>query len=280
MVGRTVDYYMGPYSPNLKPGVQRVRISDTGGATADLRDFMELKSIIVRSHGTDGSEKSGKIAPIATAGNFKYPPLKEKEKRLLFRMDYFSSLIKQAYNVLSNKEIVAHWCFEDEDRTQWILEIVIDSLCKANWNAESMFSVFEAILDVHDSIENWRVETAMNVEENGMMDVINYYKDRYPKFTVICLQHTIQYLKQFPMIAGYLYATRKIWWDNSLQSWFASRLDPLPPNSNDELVPLAKELKELYDGNLQLKQPVDYKSLWTPSSLKGTKPCKLYVQKF
>jgi len=188
-------------------------------------------------------------------------------------------LIKQAYNVEANCQIVSHWCWEDEERTQWILEILIDLICKAHWNAcDHLFKTFESVLELHDSIEEWRVELAFNLEDNGVIDVINYYKDRYPKFTQTCIKFTLQAVHQYPTVAGFLYASRKDWW-SWLEPWLKSRLVLVP--STDELVEITKELTDLTEGRLQIKNGIDYTPLWKhPLQHDPTKHYKLFLQKF
>jgi len=278
IVGLLVDYYMGPFSPNLKPGQQRIRIGDNN-APADLKYFMMALATCIRSHGTDGSNTSGSIPPTAIEGNSEYPPLSENEKRLLFNKEFFSSFIKQGYHIESTRDIVAHWSCDDKERTQWMLEIIMDLICRANWNAcDNLFASFEAMLEVQDSIVSWRVEIALNLTDNGMMDIINHYKDRYPKFTQSCIKFVTGLILQIPMVAAYLYSTRKEWWpwlEMHLKSRIAQQPEP-------ELTYIYQLFKDFIDLKLTEKKfDIDYTALWKPSQQdKDAKLYKLYIQKF
>lgn len=277
IVAMLVDYYMGPFSPNLRPGVQRVRIGDNN-SPADLHKFMQAMAICVRSQATDGYSKSGKIPENAMPGNIEYPLLQDKDKRLLFNKDFFSSLIKQGYNVKANQEIVAHCAWEDQERSQWMLEILMDLICKANWNAcDNLFAAVEAMLEVRDSIESWRVEVTLNGRENGMMDVINYYRDRYPKFTQTCVKFTLRLLNRFPLVAAYLYHTRKEWW-GWLEPWLKSRISHSA--TDGELSGLFRDLQDFVDGKLAIKGEEDFKTLWREDVERDHKKFKLFIQKF
>ncbi len=278
-VGLLVDYYMGPFSPNLKPGQQRVRIGDNN-SPADLKYFMMVMATCIRSHATDGSHKSGKLPPTAFEGNTEYPPLTEAEKRLLFNKEFFSSFLKQGYHIESTRDIVAHWTFEDKERTQWMLEVIMDMICRANWNAcDNLFSSLEAIIEVGDSIEAWRVEVALNITDNGLMDIINHYKDRYPKFTQSCIKFVTVAFSRFQAVAGYLYYTRKDWWpwlDIHLKSRIAQQPEP-------ELNVMYQSFIDFLANNLPEKKfDGDYTSTWKPAQDKeaNSKFYKLYIQKF
>jgi hypothetical protein len=279
IVGLTVDYYMGPFSPNLKPNQQRTRIGDTN-SPADLKYFMMVMAIGVRSHATEGSAKSGQIPPTAFEGNSEFPPLPDEERRLLFNREFFASMIKQGYHVESTRDILAHWTFEDMERTQWMLEILMDLICRANWNAcDNLFAAFEALLEVHDSIEYWRVEVALNLVDNGMLDIINHYKDRYPKFTQTCIKFVTQLMYEFPLCAAYMYFTRKDWWP-WLEVHLKSRIAQQP--SDPELALLNTQFQDFLLLKFDMKVKTDYSNLWKPPVDKeaNARYYKLMIQKF
>jgi len=184
--------------------------------------------------------------------------------------------------VEANREIVAHCTWEDEERTQWMLEILMDLICKANWNAcDNLFAAVEAMLEVHDSIEAWRIEVTLNVHmtDNGLIDIINYYKDRYPKFTQTCIKFTVKIIHEFPLAAAYLYHHRKEWWI-WLEPWLRSRNSQ--HTSDSELAALLRELKDFTDGKLETKHEEDYKTLWKQDTEREreSKNYKLFIQKF
>ena len=271
LVGTLVDFYMGPFSPNLKPNQQRVRIGDST-SSADLRYFMKCLSIMVTNHSTDATNNSNKI-PHTAQQNKVYLPLQESEKKLLFHREFFSSLIKQGYHVESTQDIVAHWCFEDINKTKWMLELIMEGICRANWDAcDYLFAAFIAVFSIEDSLKFTRIQLCLSYKDNGMLDIIYHYRDRYPKFTHTCIKFLSELSQEYSLCAAYLYATKQEWWP-----WFQSYLISRVQAEDTVFTSLMYFFESLIDNTLQTKFTEEYTQLWNQEI--PTTDHKLFIHK-
>lgn len=213
IVGELVDYYMGPYSPNLRVGSTRVRIGETN-VPCDLKTFIISLALMVRSQATDGSIKIKQLPPTILDPTVEAIPLSNFDKRMLFDRDFFSNFVKQVHHPASTIEIVSHVAWEDAERSRWFVEILMELVCRSNWDeCGGYFSILTSLLQIQDSLIKFRVACIFNLNDGGILHTILYYRKRFPKFATSCVVFVRESLDIFPEVGRFLYAYRKEWWD-------------------------------------------------------------------
>jgi hypothetical protein len=195
--------------------------------------------------------------------HYEPPTLTDSDKRLLFNRDFFVSLIKQGYNVIANAEICCHLSCEDKDRSMWIIDILLELIAKASYSGcDPMFDVLQPVLTVQDSLSIWRVQYIIRGAPNSVLEIINYYKARYPKFTLVVIQFLVRLLRDDPLAASYLYSIRDSWWH-----WLEPYLNDKNFHSssygnyvsNDiEMLEAHAEFVNFIQGKLETKHSIDY----------------------
>ena len=63
---------------------------------------------------------------------------------------------------------MTHLAWENRERSQWILSVVIDTLFRSVPMVDGMLRL-EGIIGLRDSLVAWRVRLALNYENNGLL---------------------------------------------------------------------------------------------------------------
>ncbi len=233
----------------------------------DLKNFYKTLSICVLS--------CGKLPPTATAGDEEYFPL--SEQTLLFNEDVMFQLFRKMNlgDVTSATNIVIHLAFEDQERSHWILEILMELISRAGWDqCDNYFSCLESMLGIQDSLTIWRTEVTLSQTSNGLMKVIHIYQSRYPTFSLTCLKFISGLFSRFPNVAAYMYYAKNQWWTwvqkflkNAKYGQFAAF----------DVGSILQTCNDFVDGNLELQ--IEYKKTWIPQYSNkrfDVLKCKLY----
>lgn len=212
-VGMLVDYYMGPFSPYLKKNTHRVTIGDPPRESAELEEFMEAMMNVVKATACSGYLATGRRPETAWPDDPELARMGLKDRRLMFNREYFSSLLKQMYHLGTNVALCAHFSWEDEERTVWLLELILKAVASDD-NAPKILPVLDRMLRLRDSIRQWRVTLALNPKGNGLLYQFDRSNANAPVFGLLCAEFVLKQFEENPTTAAYLYKTRDLWWSD------------------------------------------------------------------
>jgi len=216
-----IDYYMGEYSP-YRPTPQyppRVKLGDRS-QTVKLVTFMEALAAHVRASTHEGIVASGKKPPTLYVDERQHVsdiiPLHSICGNLLFNRDFFNSLIRQSYCPEGNQEIIQHVSFEDKPKSEFVMDVVMETLGKAyDSNIDSMLTAVEAIISINDSLQRYRIEKCLNhwdpkdsnLNSGILPSLIEGKMQKYLKYLVFI----VRLIQKYKVVAEFLYETRDTW---------------------------------------------------------------------
>jgi hypothetical protein len=95
---------------------------------------------------------------------------------LFSKKDMFKSLIKQSYDLETNKSIVKHWSFNDEAKSRWIIDICLSAFDSSFMDDKPKFplniaNVFKTIIsEVEDDFVQMRIKLIFEKKTNQYND--------------------------------------------------------------------------------------------------------------
>eukprot|EP01091_Cochliopodium_minus_P001006 TRINITY_DN1088_c0_g1_i6.p1 TRINITY_DN1088_c0_g1~~TRINITY_DN1088_c0_g1_i6.p1 ORF type:complete len:2413 (+),score=944.25 TRINITY_DN1088_c0_g1_i6:3-7241(+) len=113
-----IDWYMGSLSP--KSGYGRTQLG-TYSENAKLVEYFRCFEGVLLTMRT-----KSKTRPPTSLGD-ENPEMDEDSSRFFNNKEMFTSLIKQSYDLETNKSIVKHWSYNDEDKSRWIIEVCLNA---------------------------------------------------------------------------------------------------------------------------------------------------------
>lgn len=232
-----LDYYMGEYSPYLRPDVSnRPRLGERNGSPADLREFFWAISNMVRHTRTEGWTKVAPLRPPTAYPDDVYElcsPMDRSARELLWNRDLVQSLVRQAYNLEANVEIFHHCCWEDRTRSTWLIDCVADTLSKLTQESQldNVLGSIRAVITIRDTLQRWRIEQMMNYrmpEEGAQPGVLRtMYIVRVSTSSALPLPKMVDAIFALaevePELGNYLFDVREHW--HWLPGWLAERLE-------------------------------------------------------
>ncbi|KAL6077589.1 USP domain-containing protein [Balamuthia mandrillaris] len=215
MIGVLVDYYMGEYSP-YKRSARRDRLGD-GTQSLELKEFMDALAALVRASATGGYLKTGTLPPTCFEDDKELAIPTVKCRRLLFNKDFYQSLMKQGYSLRVNSVICQHLAWEDEERSYWLLQLLLQILpteSAADHQGHLLYAL-EAVLTLRDSLSHWRAALALNweAESNGLLDLLQRYhqNNTHASFFYQGVFFLTRFIFDNSVATAYLYRTKDHW---------------------------------------------------------------------
>ena len=167
--------------------------------------------------------------------------------------DMFKSLIKQSYDLETNKSIVKHWSFNDESKTRWIIDICLSAFSysfneknpKYSLNIVNLFKTL--ISEVEDEFVQLRIQLIL--KPTFHTTVFNtLYSNRSNSTTVFQAIGALTSLLPDENSAGHELATFYLYQVREDLSWILSFLEK---NSNQPLCEnFLKRWSLLFEGKL------------------------------
>jgi len=172
-----IDWYMGSLSPKINYGR-----SQLGGhnESAKLMEYFRCFEGVLLTMKTNS-----KIRPPTTLGDDN-PEMDEDSYYFFTKKDMFKSLIKQSYDLETNKSIVKHWSFNDEEKTRWIIDICLSAFDssfsedKAKYPLNIANVLKTLIADVNDDFVPLRIVLIFKKRKSN-----NYYNNDSSFFSVL-----------------------------------------------------------------------------------------------
>jgi len=253
MIGILIDYYMGDFSPYKKHS-GRAKIGDKQG-DLNLTFFMDLLAICVAA--TEKKCKaSGAKPPTCNPEDKELAWAPQKCMHLLSHKEAFASLLKQCYNANCNKVLVQHLCWEDEERTYWILQIILSNVKSSDSTLKgSVVYVLESLFDIlelRDSLQQWRITVSLGNQTHGLLDIMDRTKQSPGQLLPIC-SFLHRCLVSNPVVTAYLFKVRDSfgWLEKYLQ-------DPDPTFIHMTTYNVDSPTDDIRDVNAKLKPFWDF----------------------
>jgi hypothetical protein len=162
---------MGPYSPDWHGQGSNRELISTGTGT-NLMEFMFALSNLIRACHNDSSQNKSVPPPNSLEPLMLRSP---RDTKFLYKADFFFCLLKQAYNSDANIQICKHLTWEDEQRTEWLLSLILQIKTDNHFFTKNFLEILLHLLAVEDSISQWRVALALNYNGRGFMYHLHHY---------------------------------------------------------------------------------------------------------
>jgi len=100
-----------------------------------------------------------------------------RDFKFFFKREFFTSILKYAYNLKANVEMCNYLCWEDNYKSDYILSVCWDNLADPLACGHYIFEVVDSILSLDDSMAKWRVAVALD-QERGLLHTLKVFQDR------------------------------------------------------------------------------------------------------
>jgi len=203
IVARLIDYYMGHHAPLWKGHPkEHDRISLGNFETNEvpnLSDHMStLRNAIMSCHNRVSEEKN--LFP-----GEQLLSLTKLDNQYLYIPEFYSSLLKQCYSFDTNRSITRRLCYEDEERTRWVLDRFFSSIFRSERDQfPDIPPVLGDLLCLNDSLRMWRVALFIGHEEKGIIFCIDDLINNETYKSIQLLNMLIEVMKSDPVVAGYI----------------------------------------------------------------------------
>jgi len=223
-----LDYYMGEFSKYREGPHLRPKIGDKS-QPADLVDFWLLVVNLLRSIRTDGVLHAGRPSPYGWPDDdFAQLTAWDKcSKKMFWQKELMGSVIRQAYNLKANYDLIRASSWEDQEHSQWFIELISESLLKSSAESSTVYenwlSATEAILSIEDSITPWRLECFFGTSVEPPAGVVaaasllRHLRDKARLSPVVGIppvkltEFLVHTISTFPHVQQYLYQIRETW---------------------------------------------------------------------
>jgi ubiquitin C-terminal hydrolase len=216
VIAQMVDYYMGSYSPYYESRhIQRTSLGDS--SHMDFKEFVAALANAVCSCYTKVPPDDAAPPPLPPTACPDEPllPWSCIDRAFLFNESFFDSLLKQGYNNSAVAKIVQHLAWENMALTVWIAQILFQAMWKCEVRQfHNTLNVLEELLNVHDSLQVWRIAVLLNYKNGGLLNVMAKMKNT-SDFPALKIDEVLTFLPNLlqsnVLFAGYLFETRQAW---------------------------------------------------------------------
>eukprot|EP01118_Nematostelium_gracile_P001858 TRINITY_DN11925_c0_g1_i1.p1 TRINITY_DN11925_c0_g1~~TRINITY_DN11925_c0_g1_i1.p1 ORF type:complete len:471 (+),score=137.56 TRINITY_DN11925_c0_g1_i1:68-1414(+) len=99
-------------------------------------------------------------SPVQTEG--KVFDLHELDQERLFDKNFFSKIIREAVNIEATAKMAIHLCWDNKNASKFFINLVKEGISKGTADQfKPFFKILTALLSVKDSIQVWRIDTAL-----------------------------------------------------------------------------------------------------------------------
>eukprot|EP01102_Stenamoeba_stenopodia_P022961 TRINITY_DN9765_c0_g1_i2.p1 TRINITY_DN9765_c0_g1~~TRINITY_DN9765_c0_g1_i2.p1 ORF type:complete len:1188 (+),score=227.80 TRINITY_DN9765_c0_g1_i2:326-3565(+) len=163
-ISQLIDFYLADESPTIKnaqPKSKRIRMGDKA-SSPNVSFMVDIISTLVRGSATNVHKEFG--VPPTQIQDGAIIAISTEDMALLHCPTFYQRIIKEAANIPATIEIVTHLCWENEDTSKTLIEVITSGINHVEYEYfKSYFEVFTALLDVDDSKRKWRVSLAMEL---------------------------------------------------------------------------------------------------------------------
>jgi hypothetical protein len=259
---------MGSYSPYKRASRLPLLSKPESGSSQQLPDmthFMWTLSNMICACHNDSTEKfSGIVLPTT----FSICPLIQRhaeDVKYIYDKKLFTSLLKQAYNIESNKLILTHLCWEDKNRSSWIVYLLKENFLSID--VHNYISYAKCIFNISDGLAMWRCNLLLNYTGRTLLEQLGSdYSGRDKLGTG--LTFLIESIKTKPIVAGWFKKSSNGALKNSIVYSVDTAVKNLGQFKSEsrqklisELLSLKKEFISFFEGTLEVEIhefPADY----------------------
>ena len=122
---------------------------------------------------------------------------------------FYEQAMRLSHNPPAVGVLAQHLCWESATASVRVLEVVLAGLDRADFDeVEPYFMVAEALLVLPDSLRQHRVRCFLGSpggpSELGLLNSMYHFRYKVPLFTLHCLRHLIELMRQLPEVAAYI----------------------------------------------------------------------------
>eukprot|EP01103_Thecamoeba_quadrilineata_P011019 TRINITY_DN2539_c0_g1_i2.p1 TRINITY_DN2539_c0_g1~~TRINITY_DN2539_c0_g1_i2.p1 ORF type:complete len:2405 (-),score=378.30 TRINITY_DN2539_c0_g1_i2:956-7465(-) len=229
---------MGPQVPSqfLVPGGmgagnrKKTKIGDKFNIP-NLSHMLEFVAVLVRGCATDSSILD-RHSPTVLPGEVL--SLSKPDREVVYNLTFYQRAIRENVNVEATSQILQHLCWENEDLSRRVLEMVTKGIHQADFESfRPYFETLRALLSINDSRQANRVHTALVNFQRVIEQNIKFRNE-----TAYCLKFLAELVRENDEVRGWMYKHR----NNYLEDWIFHASDLVRDCAEDLVRSLVPEV--------------------------------------